>query len=124
MNFFEAIMICYSKYATFAGRSSRYEFWYFNLFLIIGSIIAAIFDIIIFPDWVGAFSPLSTVFSLALLLPFVAVTARRMHDVNRSGWWQLIPLTIIGIIPYTYWVTKKSDPRDNNFGPKPLPNQT
>ena len=52
----------------------------------------------------------------------VAVSARRMHDVNRSGWWQLIPLTIIGIIPYTYWVTKKSDPQDNNFGPNPLPN--
>ena len=122
MNFFNAIKICFSKYATFAGRSSRYEFWYFNLFLIIGSIIAAIIDIIIFPDLVGAFSPLSTVFSLALLLPFVAVTARRMHDVNRSGWWQLIPLTIIGIIPYTYWVTKKSDPQDNNFGSSSLPN--
>ena len=122
MNFFEAIKICFSKYAIFAGRSSRYEFWDFNLFLIIGAIIAAIFDIIIFPDLVGAFSPLNTVFSLAILLPFVAVSARRMHDVNRSGWWQLIPITIIGIIPYTYWVTKKSDLQDNNFGPNSLPN--
>ena len=122
MNFFNAIMICFSKYATFAGRASRYEFWYFNLFLIIGSIITAIIDVIIFPDLLGAFSPLNTVFSLAILLPFVAVSARRMHDVNRSGWWQLIPLTIIGIIPYTYWVTKKSDPQNNKFGPNPLPN--
>jgi len=117
MSFFEAIMICFSKYSTFAGRANRSEFWYCYLFLAVGAIITAIIDIIIFPDWVGAFSPLSTVFSLALLLPFVAVSARRMHDVNRSGWWQLIPLTIIGIIPYTYWVTKKSDPQDNNFGP-------
>jgi|TARA_Y100000294_G_scaffold175725_1_gene196460 uncharacterized membrane protein YhaH (DUF805 family) len=117
MSFFEAIMICFSKYVTFAGRANRSEFWYCYLFLAVGAIITAIIDIIIFPDWVGAFSPLSTVFSLALLLPFDAVSARRMHDVNRSGWWQLIPLTIIGIIPYTYWVTKKSDPQDNNFGP-------
>ena len=122
MNFFNAIKICFSKYVTFAGRASRSEYWYFYLFFTVGVIITTIIDIIIFPDLVGAFSPLSTVFSLALLLPFVAVTARRMHDVNRSGWWQLIPLTIIGIIPYTYWVTKKSDPQDNNFGPSPLPN--
>ena len=122
MNFFNAIMICFRKYVTFASRASRYEFWYFNLFLIIGSIIAAIIDIIIFTDLVGVFSPLNTVFSLAILLPFITVSSRRMHDVNRSGWWQLIPLTIIGIIPYTYWVTKKSDPQDNNFGPNPLPN--
>ena len=121
MYFFESIKICFSKYATFAGRASRSEFWYFYLFLTVGAIIAAFIDIIIFPDLVGAFSPLSTVFSLALLLPFAAVSARRMHDVNRSGWWQLIPITIIGIIPYTYWVTKKSDPQDNNFGPNPLP---
>ena len=116
MNFFKAIMICFSKYAIFTGRASRYEFWYFNLFLMIGSIITAIIDVIIFPDLLGAFSPLNTVFSLAILLPFVAVSSRRMHDVNRSGWWQLIPITIIGIIPYTYWVTKKSDPQDNKFG--------
>ena len=122
MNFFNAIMICFNKYATFTGRASRYEFWYLNLFLMIGSIIAAIIDLIIFPDLVSAFSPLSTVFSLAILMPFVAVSVRRMHDVNRSGWWQLIPLTIIGIIPYTYWVTKKSDLQDNNFGPNSLPN--
>ena len=86
MSFFEAIMICFSKYATFAGRANRSEFWYCYLFLAVGAIITAIIDIIIFPDWVGAFSPLSTVFSLALLLPFDAVSARRMHDVNRSGW--------------------------------------
>ena len=122
MNFFNAIKICFSKYVTFAGRASRSEYWYFYLFFTVGAIITTIIDIIIFPDLVGAFSPLSKVFSLALLLPFVAVTARRMHDVNRSGWWQLIPLTIIGIIPYTYWVTKKSDPHDNNFGPNSLPN--
>ena len=62
------------------------------------------------------------IFSLGSLLPFIAVTARRLHDVNRNGWWQLISITVIGIIPYIYWMTKKSDEGENRFGNNPLKN--
>ena len=60
------------------------------------------------------------IFVLAVLVPNITVTVRRLHDVDRSGWWMLIPMTIIGIIPYLYWVCKKGDEGENRFGPEPL----
>jgi len=115
MSFFEAIKICFSKYVSCSGRSGRSEFWFFYLFITLGSIITTIIDLM-----VGPFSPLNLIFSLITLLPFLTVSVRRLHDVNRSGWWLLIPFTIIGIIPYAYWITKKSNPQENNFGPSPI----
>ena len=53
-------------------------------------------------------------FLLAIIIPTICVTARRLHDVNRSGWWQLIPITIIGLIPCIYWLIKR--PVDNELG--------
>ena len=53
---------------------------------------------------------------LAIVLPSIAVTARRLHDVSRSGWWMLIPMTIVGIIPFYYWVCKAGDSQDNRYG--------
>ena len=117
MNFIEAVKVCFAKYATSNGRAVRSEYWYFTLFWAIGTIITVILDSIFFPGLVeGAYTPLNMIFSLGILLPYIGVAARRLHDVNRSGWWQLIPLTIIGIIPYIYWVTKKGDEGENRFG--------
>ena len=88
MNFQNSIKTCFKKYATFSGRASRSEFWYFYLFaygiygiLIISAIyIAPIFFWIL----VGFF--------LVTFFPFIAVIARRLHDVNKSGWFQLLPV--------------------------------
>ena len=59
-----------------------------------------------------------------MICPSVCVTARRLHDVNRTGWWMLIPLTVIGIIPYFYWMVKKPEDneegRENKWGKNPL----
>jgi len=120
MNFFDAIKTCLSKYVTFSGRASRSECWYFYMFCSIVGIVTLPLDIAIFPndDW----GPIGMMFSLAFFLPYIAVGARRLHDVNRSGWWQLLPLTIIGIIPLIYWFTKKSDSGDNKHGSNPLMN--
>jgi uncharacterized membrane protein YhaH (DUF805 family) len=56
------------------------------------------------------------VWSLATLIPLMALSARRLHDVGRSGWWQLIPLTIVGIIPYLIWVLRAGDSEANKYG--------
>ncbi len=118
MGFIESIKTCLRKYATTEGRAIRSEYWYFVLFLIIGGIIFSILDIIFFPDlYDNGGTPLNWIFSLATLLPYIGVTARRLHDVNRSGWWMLIPFTIIGIIPFLYWTLKKGDEKENSFGP-------
>ena len=64
--------------------------------------------------------PFEIIFVLVAWVPYLSVTFRRLHDVNRSGWWFLIPLTIIGIIPFAYWLLKQSDTNSNKYGPKPV----
>ena len=92
MNFGQAISTCFAKYATFSGRASRPEFWWFFLFQILVSIAASMLGDVV-----------AGLVSLALLLPALAVGARRLHDIGKSGWWQLIMLTVIGLLLLIYW---------------------
>ena len=102
----------FSKYATFAGRARRTEFWYFALINTIASIAIAIAF--------GDESAASLIFSLVLFLPSIAVGARRLHDIGRTGWWQLIVLVpIIGWIVMIVFAATKGDVGDNQYGPDP-----
>ena len=92
MNFGQSISVCLSKYATFTGRASRPEFWWFTLFQILVTLAAGMLG-----DTVGS------LIGLALLLPALAVGTRRLHDIGKSGWWQLIMLTVIGLLVLIYW---------------------
>ncbi len=83
MSFGEAIKSVFSKYATFSGRARRSEFWYFFL---LNFIICFVLGFIPFLSWV------SGLWSLAVLIPFLAVTVRRFHDTGKSGWYYLVPL--------------------------------
>ena len=74
------------KYAVFSGRASRAEYWWFSLATAIVQIPLTMID-----GALGDWSPFSTLFSLAILLPSLAVTVRRLHDTDRSGWWLLAP---------------------------------
>lgn len=94
MTFIRAIAINFKKYATFTGRASRSEFWYFFLFTLLVGTVLQIVDAIIFPEVVV--QPLYTIFVLLTVMPSYAVGARRLHDVGVSGWWQLIPLSGLG----------------------------
>lgn len=104
MNFGQAISTCLSKYATFSGRASRPEFWWFFLFQILVSIVTSFLG-----DIVNALA------SLALLLPALAVGARRLHDIGRSGWWQLVALTVIGILLIIYWAAQPTSDGANEY---------
>ena len=88
MTFGESIQTCFSKYSDFSGRAVRSEYWWFMLFIFIaGGICSTISNV------------LGGVFSLATLLPCLSAATRRLHDTNRSGWWQLIALIpLIGFI--------------------------
>ena len=108
MNFFDAVKTCFVKYTNFSDRASRSEFWLFTLFTWIVSCMLLFLDPMItgVPFWESfddPYAPLSMVFTLAIIIPSLSVTARRLHDVNRSGWWMLLFLTIVGIIPLLYW---------------------
>jgi len=118
MNFMDAVKICLNKYVDFTGRARRSEFWFFVLFNLCAQIAASIVDAIIAS--VIGFSALAMLVSLALLLPGLAVSIRRLHDTDRSGWWILIGLIpIIGIIMLIIWYVSPGTPGPNRFGADP-----
>ena len=119
--YWKSVKTCLRKYAVFTGRSSRQEYLSFVLFIILVSILLGIIELSLglFPT--TEYSVLSFIFELTVMIPSFAVEIRRLHDVNRSGWWIFINLTIIGVIPFVYWIViKKSDEGENKFGRKPL----
>ena len=67
-------------------------------------------------DYDNEFSVISSLFTLVNIIPNIALVTRRLHDVGRSGWWYLIVITVIGIIPFLYWVCKKGDTGPNKYG--------
>ena len=119
MSFQDAVRrVVLEKYADFNGRARRSEFWWFALFsAILGAITSTIDNQVFHTDRVDF---LSTIVSLALLLPSLAVGARRLHDTGRSGWLQLLALIpIVGIIILIVWWAKDSTPGANEHGPSP-----
>jgi uncharacterized membrane protein YhaH (DUF805 family) len=117
MNFTDAVMAVLKKYAIFDGRSIRSEYWYWVLFSLLASIVLSIIDSIIFGTSANSNSgPLEIIFSLATIIPGIAVTVRRLHDVNKSGWWILIVFTIVGIIPMIYWYCQPGTSGKNTYG--------
>ena len=117
MQFGEAIVVCLQKYATFSGRASRAEFWYFALFQVLVGIVSGIIDSTFFPTTDG---PLNWIGTVLLFLPGVAVACRRLHDCDKSGWLQLLMLTIVGLIPLVVWWATRGTSGDNRYGPDPL----
>ena len=119
MEFNEAYKTCLlNKYAAFSGRASRSEYWYFFLFLVLLAIVTSIIDAAIFPG--NELMPTYSIFSLLTIIPSISAAARRLHDVDRSGWWQLLYFTIIGSLLVLYWLIKKSDSGNNKHGTTPL----
>lgn len=117
MNYYKMVL---SKYTVFSGRSQRAEYWYFVLFnFIISAALAIILNII--GGIIGSnISSLGALYSLAVLIPSIAVGVRRLHDVGKSGWMLLIVLIpIIGVIWLLVLLARDSDPGDNRYGPNP-----
>ena len=120
--YLESIKICFKKYIVFKGRSSRQEYISFSVFVFIISFLLGLIEGLLglFPsaeDW----SVLEAIFVLVTFLPSLSVMVRRLHDINKSGWWFFINLTIIGMIPFVYWVIfKRSDEGENKYGSNPL----
>ncbi|RYH07284.1 DUF805 domain-containing protein [Tropicimonas sp. IMCC6043] len=111
MTFQDAVKTCLTqKYVDFSGRARRSEYWWFVLFVFIGNIIFGIIGI----DLLGA------LWSLALLLPGIAVGVRRLHDLDKSGWWLLIALIpLIGLLVLIYFFVQPGTRGANQYGPEP-----
>lgn len=111
------------NYAGFDGRAHRTEFWMFSLISLIISIVLGLVDYAFgfggLSESAFASGPLESLYSLVILLPSLAVGARRLHDIGRSGWWQLLVLTIIGIILLIIWWAMAGKKETNDHGPEP-----
>jgi uncharacterized membrane protein YhaH (DUF805 family) len=102
------------KYAVFAGRARRKEYWVFTLVNLVISVLLAFVDSILGTMAIGL------IYALAVLLPSIAVTVRRLHDTGRSGWWALIVLLpILGVIVLLVMMCFDSQSGDNAWGPNP-----
>ncbi len=118
MQFHEAIQSGFRNYVTFSGRASRSEYWYWVLFAMLVALAAGILDSAIFADTKP--QPIGGVTSLILFLPGLSMGIRRLHDIDRTGWWMLIAFTIIGIVLLFVWACMRGTPGSNRFGPDPL----
>ncbi len=126
MEFTTAVATCFAKYATFSGRARRAEFWWFTLFNFGVLVILSVIDL----GWGnprhwmmgdGGPSPVGTLYWLAVLLPSLAVTVRRLHDIDRTGWWILIHfLPLVGPIVMIWFLATPGTAGPNRFGPDPL----
>ena len=114
VSFAQSWVLFFRNYANFSARSSRSAYWFWILWatiigffftgLKVGSEESSNVDIV------------DLVWSLGTLIPTWAILARRLHDVGRSGWWQLIAFTIIGIIPLFIWTVRAGDSETNKYG--------
>ena len=132
--------IVFKRWRDFSGRSCRREYWMFTLVLILISFLVAILDAVV-AGFVAGFSQgmgladgitqgeasptqlltLSNAYSLVTLIPSISVGVRRLHDIDKSGWWFLITLTVIGILLIIYWACVAGDEDDNRYGTPVLP---
>ena len=118
MDFVEAIKSGFVNYATFSGRACRSEFWYWTLFTFIGGICTGIADVWIVGD--AELMPVNLIFNVIVFLPSIVVSIRRLHDINKTGWWLLLCLTIVGVLVLIFWAIKAGDTGANRFGEDPL----
>jgi uncharacterized membrane protein YhaH (DUF805 family) len=116
----EAISYCFRNYVGFKGRAARSEYWYWTLFVYVLLIVAWLIDMTVFGFNTTGVNPMAVLASLATLLPTLAVSARRLHDIDRSGWWALLIFTVIGYIVLIYWACLRGTVGANRFGSDPL----
>lgn len=112
----EAVRTGFRKYAVFSGRATRSEFWYWMLFVFVASCGTQAIDVWLLGHDIGS-GPLNLLIALAVALPYLAVSVRRLHDTDRAGWWLLIFLVpLIGPILLIVWWIRPGTEGENRFG--------
>ena len=111
MNFAQAIEAGFKNYLNFRGRARRSEYWFWFLFQVLAQVVLTIVDTII------GINILTPLFALATIIPGIAVSFRRMHDLDKSAWYLLIGfIPIVGAIILIVWFVKEGTPGPNKYG--------
>lgn len=139
MNFFQAIKSGFKNYFNLSGRASRSEFWYWMLFTVMALVVWCVIGFVYLVILLSPLSPHQSnlpaaiyiigYYSLILgmigiILPYLAITVRRLHDINCRGWWVLFNFTVIGAIFTIVLSLFRGTTGDNRFGPDPLQKQS
>jgi uncharacterized membrane protein YhaH (DUF805 family) len=115
MGFGQAISAGFSNYVNFRNRASRSEYWFWILFYLLGAIVTGIIDFVLDVQLT------SGLFGLVMVVPNISVAVRRLHDLDRTGWWYLLVfIPLIGWIILLIWFCTKGTEGPNRFGPDPL----
>jgi uncharacterized membrane protein YhaH (DUF805 family) len=111
----------FRKYAAFKGRATRSEYWYFTLFNILAVLGFGLIDQLMGTfNFDAGYGPLSAIYTLAMILPGLSVSIRRLHDTGRSGGWFLITaIPVLGLLVFLYLALLDSDPNPNQYGESP-----
>ena len=120
VGFTQAVGIGFSNYINFQGRATRAEYWWWTLFAVISDVVLGFIDAAL------GIGFLQGLFSLAILIPGLAVGARRLHDIGKSGWWQLLWFAIVvGWVILWVWAFRQGDRGQNQHGldPRTTPRQ-
>ena len=104
-----SVLSCFSRAFDFDNRSSRKEFWCWQVFRIL------MFLSLTFVESLGL-KGILFISNFIFLMPELSVSVRRLHDINKSGWWVMLSITIIGIVPLLYFYSLRGDGRINDFG--------
>ena len=112
MGFADAVKLGFANYVNFSDRACRSEFWYWVLFYTIGLLASVVID-----RWIVGSPLIGPIFLLAVFLPTLSVSVRRLHDLDRSGWWVLLDLIpLVGCIILLIWFCTKRTDGPNRFG--------
>lgn len=119
MNISESVATCFAKFATFSGRATRSEYWWFFLASIVFSyllqIVVGITMLNNFND--GALMSIGmNLLFMIIAIPQISAGSRRLHDTGRSGWWQLLIFSGIGVIPLIIWMAQEGSKESNKYG--------
>ena len=122
MNFFEAIISGFRNYVGVSGRAVRSQYWYWDLFVVIVLVPLGIIDETLYPGaQMGLFSYVNMIVVAALILPSIAIGVRRLHDIDQTGWWALLALTVVGAVVLLVLACQRGTQGPNRFGPDPMP---
>jgi uncharacterized membrane protein YhaH (DUF805 family) len=110
----------FKRYADFSGRSQRAEYWYFTLGNFIVGFILGLIDGMMGAASQGGVGLLTMIYFLGILIPSLAVSVRRLHDIGRTGWWIFVAIIpILGPLLLLYFYVLDSEPGANAYGPNP-----
>ena len=124
MSFTNAVKAYFLKWNDFRTRSSRSEYWWATLFVGLASyLVGGVTEALVFNAMSIALLITMLPIQLFIIIASTCLVIRRLHDVDRSGWWYLIVFTIVGMIPLLIWYCTKGTEGDNRFGVDPLQQQ-